>query len=591
MINQDLGIATAYGYAKSKGYTGSEDDFATLMANYASVGTSAAASALKSEGFAVGEQNGTPVTSGSPYYQNNAKYYVEQIDGALALAYSSSATYEVGDYVMHSGGLYRCISAISTAEAWTAAHWTQVAMGDEVADLKTDLNEIVDSYTIINPYLAKKDAYITTSGTYTAHAGTDTYKIPINNLDIVRLTWSNQFWDNAIASSAVFTVEKNDGTFVRFSGYNTFGALYLAGKDCLVCGTEGIKALYVLVKQGYENLITLAINEPFTRLVNDVKSAKELTVSNSIRTNFYIGGDGIFNYFNSPYGAYFVKLKANDKLLIGKSITGVPVKGRSLLADGTYASISNAEYTASADCIVCIFDNTSVLGKFTVLPSNSIKIASNDIIGDISGSAFSGLDGVAFGTSLTYRAISSYGYLTKLSDLSGITFDNQGIGSSYILGDMLTAIKNYSGYSDKRVCLLEGFVNDWHGNKALGTYTDTDETTVCGCVRSAINYMLSQNANMTVFLILDHYGRNNSGIDCSTSATNGAGKTQFEYYEEIAKVAESMGIPVIKEYAVSQISENTPQYLADNIHLNALGAVQSAYAIWSQIKQYYPNLI
>ena len=31
--------------------------------------------ALKSEGFAVGEQNGVPVTSGSPYYENNAEYY------------------------------------------------------------------------------------------------------------------------------------------------------------------------------------------------------------------------------------------------------------------------------------------------------------------------------------------------------------------------------------------------------------------------------------------------------------------------------------------------------------------------------------
>lgn len=171
MINQDLGIATAYGYAKSKGYTGSEDDFATLMANYASVGTSAAASALKSEGFAVGEQNGTPVTSGSPYYQNNAKYYVEQIDGALALAYSSSATYEVGDYVMHSGGLYRCISAISTAEAWTAAHWTQVAMGDEVADLKTDFSDYKNYGEDVIDFDVIANSYVTRQGEITAYNG------------------------------------------------------------------------------------------------------------------------------------------------------------------------------------------------------------------------------------------------------------------------------------------------------------------------------------------------------------------------------------------------------------------------------------
>jgi hypothetical protein len=35
----------------------------------------AAYNALKAEGFAVGEQNGAPVTSGSPYYHNNAAYY------------------------------------------------------------------------------------------------------------------------------------------------------------------------------------------------------------------------------------------------------------------------------------------------------------------------------------------------------------------------------------------------------------------------------------------------------------------------------------------------------------------------------------
>ena len=37
--------------------------------------TDADASALEAEGFAVGEQGGTPVASGSPYYENNAKYY------------------------------------------------------------------------------------------------------------------------------------------------------------------------------------------------------------------------------------------------------------------------------------------------------------------------------------------------------------------------------------------------------------------------------------------------------------------------------------------------------------------------------------
>ena len=244
--------------------------------------------------------------------------------------------------------------------------------------------------------------------------------------------------------------------------------------------------------------------------------------------------------------------------------------------------------------ILNFFGNTYCTG-YTIQPNAFITQSMLDNLG-VEGNPWDQLTGVAFGTSLTYRAITNYGFLSYLSELSGITFDNQGVGSATILGDggsldMLAKIKAYTGYSGKRVALLEGFVNDWYGNNMLGTWEDTGETTVCGCVRSAINYMLSQNANLTVFLILDHVGRNHSGLDCSSTATRGAGITQYEYYSEIEKVANSLGIPVIKEYAGSQISENTPQYLADNIHCTALGAKQSGKFIWSKMRAYYPNAI
>lgn len=41
-------------------------------------------------------------------------------------AYSTTATYAVGDYCTHDGKTYKCTTAINTAEAWTAAHWTEV---------------------------------------------------------------------------------------------------------------------------------------------------------------------------------------------------------------------------------------------------------------------------------------------------------------------------------------------------------------------------------------------------------------------------------------------------------------------------------
>ena len=45
-VDKNLGHATAYGYAKSKGYTGTEEEFAELMADYADVGQAAVDAAL-----------------------------------------------------------------------------------------------------------------------------------------------------------------------------------------------------------------------------------------------------------------------------------------------------------------------------------------------------------------------------------------------------------------------------------------------------------------------------------------------------------------------------------------------------------------
>lgn len=45
-------------------------------------------------------------------------------NGSIAPYYSASATYAVGDKVRYGNNLYECTTAITTAEAWTDAHWT-----------------------------------------------------------------------------------------------------------------------------------------------------------------------------------------------------------------------------------------------------------------------------------------------------------------------------------------------------------------------------------------------------------------------------------------------------------------------------------
>ena len=63
---------------------------------------------------------------------------------AIAPTYSNTALYAIGSYAWYDGNLYRCISDITTAESWTAAHWAQVALANDVSDLNKALYEPLD---------------------------------------------------------------------------------------------------------------------------------------------------------------------------------------------------------------------------------------------------------------------------------------------------------------------------------------------------------------------------------------------------------------------------------------------------------------
>ena len=100
----------------------------------------------------------------------------------IAKKYSSEKTYAVGDYVSHLEKLYRCITAVETAEAFDEEKWTEVFLADEVQiannniALKANAADVyakTDTYnkTEVNEALAEKVdsddlAAVATSGDY-----------------------------------------------------------------------------------------------------------------------------------------------------------------------------------------------------------------------------------------------------------------------------------------------------------------------------------------------------------------------------------------------------------------------------------------
>ena len=80
-------------------------------------------------------------TTGS--YNPATAIYSEKMVEATAPVYSSSSTYNEGDYVSYQGKLYVCNTTISSAEAWTSAHWTETTAMSVIGNINTILSSLV----------------------------------------------------------------------------------------------------------------------------------------------------------------------------------------------------------------------------------------------------------------------------------------------------------------------------------------------------------------------------------------------------------------------------------------------------------------
>jgi hypothetical protein len=355
-----------------------------------------------------------------------------------------------------------------------------------------------------------------------------------------------------------------------------------------------LKSLYQMESE-YNEIVKHTVNL-FNPLDPDVvrggyySRTNEYTVSSSLGMTGYIEVIQNFDYSFSPHVGGYVLWFDENKNLLGYT---------DYLAETVYVTaIANAKYAkflfALTDESAFIVNSGKTVADYE--PYTRTVVRSEYLPETTSVNYWENELGVAFGTSLTYRALTTGGYLQYLPQLSKAIIENKGVGNSTIFNNgsnpnMLSVIKNYTGYSGKRFALLEGFVNDWYNNSSvLGTWKDDDEDTVCGCVRSAINYMLSQNPSLTIILILDHYGRNYGGVNCSSTAERD-GTTQIEFYDEISKVAASLGVPVIPLYKMSGMCENTPYYYIDNIHPSESGAQQTANSIWAKMKNITPKVV
>lgn len=92
-------------------------------------------------------------------------------------AYDNSKSYAVGDYCIYNNKLYRCITAIESAEAFNVEKWEQTTVGKEVKQLNSNLNNHNSDTTVHITSTERTNWNTAKTHADSVHARTDATKV------------------------------------------------------------------------------------------------------------------------------------------------------------------------------------------------------------------------------------------------------------------------------------------------------------------------------------------------------------------------------------------------------------------------------
>lgn len=162
VITKDLGVATAYGYAKSKGYTGTEEEFAELMASYANVAQQAEASAQDAE-----DAKDAAITAKTAAQTAQTAAESAQTAAAGSAQTASTKASEASNSAQTAAG-----SATAAGNSATAAAGSASTAQTAAQTATTKASEASSSASAANT--AKTDAQTARTGAQTAQTAAET---------------------------------------------------------------------------------------------------------------------------------------------------------------------------------------------------------------------------------------------------------------------------------------------------------------------------------------------------------------------------------------------------------------------------------
>ena len=143
---------------------------------------------------------------------NGLDHYHDKVSAMLASEYSSSKLYAVGEYCFHAGTLYECTTPITTAENWTAGHWTAAKLAEDTSALKTAITDVLTDLSSTNLVTGGMTiGYYKNDNTYVSNAPNFSYtKIPVSGISKVQINGSHHVYTFAQFASCGVVVDSTD---------------------------------------------------------------------------------------------------------------------------------------------------------------------------------------------------------------------------------------------------------------------------------------------------------------------------------------------------------------------------------------------
>lgn len=186
-----------------------------------------------------------------------------------------------------------------------------------------------------------------------------------------------------------------------------------------------------------------------------------------------------------------------------------------------------------------------------------------------------GKTAIAVGNSITQGVGASYLYVNYLQDSTKLdTVINKGVSGNTmtknIYRDGFRAQVTQSYGND--LIFIWGGTNDWFFNIEVGDTTSHNDSTYCGAVNYFID-LINQNSpqSILIFILTTSRTKDQQGNIITTHPVNSLGLTANDYGLAITPILDRRGILYYSLWELPGLTINSPDWLADGLHLNNTG--------------------